>query len=96
MSAPEWVTAGGQIDLMPTLPGYVQGIVAADPFRLQCGDCTSTVTGPKIALLVILSGYHFHSCEGPDGPRRCPECLRSALLACSRRACQERGREIGR
>lgn len=68
---------------LPTLPGKVDGIVGLDPLVLQCRDCGSTYEGQKgIAFEIIRSGYHFHTCEGRDGRRRCPECLAAVKDAC--------------
>jgi hypothetical protein len=36
---------------------------------------------------VILSGFHFHSCED-GGPRRCPDCLKAAKAACPNGRCK--------
>ena len=74
---------------MPTLPGKVDGNVALDPCVVQCRDCGATETqrGRSLATFIILSGYHFHGCEGRDGKRRCPDCL-----AAVERECPNRGR----
>lgn len=71
---------------LPTLPGKVDGIVGWDPLVLQCRDCGATYTGARrsVAADVILSGYHFHTCE-PGSGRRCPECLAAAENACPNR-----------
>jgi hypothetical protein len=69
---------------LPTLPGKVDGIVGWDPLELQCRDCGAVYTGShnRRAADIILSGFHFHTCEGRDGRRRCPECLAAAESAC--------------
>lgn len=72
---------------MPTLPGKVDGVVGWAPCVLQCRDCGRTVTqtGKSAATFIILSGFHFHGCEGSDGVRRCPECLAVAEDNCPNR-----------
>lgn len=79
--------------LRSTVPGKVSGIVCLDPFTLQCADCGVTVTqqdvGTKrIAATIILSGFHFHICEGREGVRRCPSCLAAAKQACESSRCK--------
>jgi hypothetical protein len=72
------------VEMLPTIPGLVTGIVGLNPLRLQCGECgTVTVrTERGVAYGVIASGFHFHTCEGRNGIRRCPDCLARALAAC--------------
>lgn len=72
----------------PTLPGKVDGIISMDPFTLQCRDCGETYVGERPALSVILSGFHFHVCEGRDGVRRCPECLARVIAECASGRCK--------
>lgn len=71
-------------DQLPTVPGKVDGVVSLSPFTLQCRDCgaTAVMESGRIATFVILSGYHFHACEGRDGVRRCPDCLARVEAAC--------------
>lgn len=68
----------------PTLPGKVDGIVGLGPLVLQCRDCGTTYDGQRrsIAADIILSGFHFHRCEGRGGKRRCPDCLAAVERAC--------------
>lgn len=75
------------MEQLPTLPGKVDGIVGLDPLVLQCRDCGSTYEGERrsIAVDILLSGYHFHTCEGRDSRRRCPECLAAVIAACPNR-----------
>lgn len=76
---------------MPTVEGKVSGIVGLDPMVLQCGDCGATLTQPEgrqIAAFVILSGWHFHVCEGRGGARRCRECLATVKAACPSGRCK--------
>lgn len=77
------------ITQMPTLPGKAEGIVGLEPCVLQCRDCGTTATqgGRSLAGFIILSGFHFHTCEGRGGKRRCPSCL-----AAVERECPSRGR----
>lgn len=77
--------------LRPTIPGKVSGIVGWDPMVLQCGECAAIVTqdGRSSAAFVILSGYHFHICEGRGGIRRCPSCLAAARAYCPSLRCKE-------
>lgn len=75
----------GQLELQrPTLPGKVEGIVGWNPLELQCRDCGAVYTGEHrhLGADVILSGFHFHRCEGRDGVRRCPSCLAAVKAAC--------------
>lgn len=68
---------------LPTIPGKVDGIVGWDPMVLQCRDCGVTHEGRRNpATEIILSGFHFHTCEGRNGKRRCPECLAAVEAAC--------------
>ena len=71
---------------LPTLPGKVDGIIGLDPLVLQCRSCGVTYTGTRrrIAVDVILSGFHFHGCE-KGGGRKCPDCLAAAEAACPNR-----------
>ena len=73
--------------LRPTVPGMVRGIVDLGPFTLQCNDCGATVTGERPAITVMLSGYHFHTCED-QSPRRCPDCLAVVKAACPNGRCK--------
>lgn len=68
----------------PTLPGKVDGIVGWDPLELQCRDCGAVCTGDRNrrAADIILSGFHFHRCEGREGKRRCPDCLAAVEATC--------------
>lgn len=76
--------------LLPTLPGFVTGIVGVDPLVLQCHDCgvTTTRTERTAAAGIILSGFHFHICEGRSGVRRCPACLSAVRAGCDREHCR--------
>lgn len=69
---------------LPTLPGKADGIVGLDPLVLQCRKCGATYEGSRgrIAADIILSGFHFHTCEGQGAGRRCPDCLAAAIAAC--------------
>lgn len=76
---------------MPTLPGKVEGIVGLNPLVLQCRDCGDTYTGKhpdRGGFDVILSGYHFHRCEGRAGRRRCPDCLAKTVAECPHDGCK--------
>lgn len=45
-------------DLLPTLPGYLHGIVGCNPWRLQCDGCGAVeVIGPERSLVTM--GTHF-------------------------------------
>lgn len=68
----------------PTLPGKVDGIVGWGPLELQCRDCGAVYVGEHkfAATDIILSGFHFHRCEGREGVRRCPSCLAAVKTAC--------------
>lgn len=76
--------------LLPTLPGKAPGVVGLDPLVLQCQECGATHTqdGRGVAMTVILSGFHFHTCHG-DGLRRCPDCLARVIAACPSRRCKQ-------
>ena len=76
----------------PTLDGYVAGIIAVDPMVLQCRDCGRTLTQPEkrgVAVFIITSGWHFHTCEGPTGMRRCRDCLAAVVAACPSTRCKQ-------
>lgn len=75
--------------LLPTVPDMVAGIVSLEPFTLQCHDCLRTTSGKRAAITVILSGFHFHVCEGRTGVRRCPECLAKVVAACESSRCKD-------
>jgi hypothetical protein len=82
--------------LLPTVPDKAAGVVDVDPLTLQCHDCRSTVTHTNLGLrpgadaaLVILSGYHFHRCEGTGAVRRCPTCLDRVRAACDKPTCHQ-------
>ena len=67
----------------PTLPGKVDGIVGWDPLELQCRDCGAVYVGKnRGGFDILLAGFCFHTCEGPAGKRRCPECLAAVKAAC--------------
>lgn len=72
---------------LPTLPGKADGVVGWEPCVLQCRACgrTATQEGRSAAAFIILSGFHFHTCEGRGGMRRCPDCLAAAEAACPNR-----------
>lgn len=74
----------------PTLPGKVDGIVGWDPLELQCRDCGAVYLGEcrRRAADIILSGFHFHGCEGRNGKRRCPTCLAVVTAACPNVRCK--------
>lgn len=74
-------------DLLPTLPGKAPGVVGWDPLILQCFDCRTTYVGKRrsVGADVILSGFHFHTCEERSGKRRCPDCLGKVEAACPNR-----------
>jgi len=75
---------------LPTLPGKADGIVGLAPLVLQCRECGATHTGERrsVAADIILSGFHFHTCE-PGSGRRCPACLDAVTAACPNRRCKE-------
>lgn len=84
------IEQGTEIAQMPTLPGKVAGIVGWDPMVLQCRDCGVTHTGERNpAAEIILSGFRFHTCEGPTGMRRCPNCHAAVTAACPNRRCSD-------
>lgn len=70
---------------LPTIPGKVDGVVGWAPCVLQCRECgrTATQDGRSAATFIILSGFHFHTCEGQGSGRKCPDCLAAAVAACS-------------
>lgn len=80
---------GGMNEQLPTLPGKVDGVVSWDPLILQCRDCGDTFTGARRskAADIILSGFHFHTCEGRESHRRCPECLAKVIAECGSKRC---------
>jgi hypothetical protein len=71
---------------LPTIPGKVDGIVGWEPCVLQCRVCGDTTTqeGRSVATFIILSRFHFHTCE----ERKCPTCRASAVAACPNARCK--------
>lgn len=69
--------------LLPTVPGYVRGIVAVDPITVQCHDCGVTRECPPPAGM-ILARFIFHQHGEVDPPRRCPACFTAATADCGR------------
>lgn len=71
----------------PTLPGKVDGIVGWDPLEIQCRECGAVFEGHRRSVNadIILSGYLFHTCEGREGIRRCPDCHATVIAACPNR-----------
>jgi hypothetical protein len=77
---------------LPTVEGKVEGIVGVDPLILQCRACGATTTQPdgqRVGPFIILSGYHFHTCEGRTGIRRCPSCLAAVVAECPSTRCKQ-------
>lgn len=74
------------VEQLPTLPGKVDGIVGWAPLVLQCRECGTTYKGRyrSAATDIILSGFHFHTCE-KGGGRKCPGCLEAAEASCPNR-----------
>lgn len=75
---------------LPTIPGKVEGIVGWEPCVLQCRVCgdATTQTGRSVATFIILSRFHFHTCEERKGIRMCPTCLTAAVAACPNTRCK--------
>lgn len=80
-----------QPTLYPTVLDAAPGIIAWDPMRLQCQQCGAIHEQCRAsqATCIILSGYHFHGCEHPDGIRYCPDCLAAAVAACPNVRCKQ-------
>lgn len=56
-------------ELLPTLPGYVRGVVATDPLTIQCDGCGGLEKPP----LAVLTRTWFNPASSDDR-RLCPEC----------------------
>jgi len=56
-------------NLLPTLPGYVHGIVATDPLTIQCDGCGGLETPP----IAVLTQTWFNPVSS-DERRLCPDC----------------------
>lgn len=79
---------------LPTLPGYVEGIVAELPgaghrgrtlYTLQCAHCLALET-PQI---VVLMQTHFHPRSPKDNnPRLCRACRVRAYPDCNCYTCE--------
>lgn len=78
----------------PNLPGYIDGVIALAPLTLQCrtcGDVTANhgeVETRSDGAFVILSGFRFHGCDGPEGKRQCPDCLSATIQSCPSKRCK--------
>ena len=75
----------------PTVEGKVDGVIGVDPLVLQCRDCGAVAEQPEGragGAFLILSGFHFHICEGREGVRRCPECLARVKAECGTGRCK--------
>lgn len=77
--------------LQPTVPGYANGIICADPLTVQCSHCGVTATPPanrttrQIQLLVMHWGFMFH--HPCHQGRLCPKCRYHSMRACERTEC---------
>jgi len=74
---------------LPTVPGYVSGVVAIDlddrgrkVFTFQCADCHATDTPVSPGLTQML----FHPLR-EDGRRRCKACRTAAFPDCTCHNC---------
>ncbi|QLQ11151.1 MAG: hypothetical protein HZY75_13210 [Nocardioidaceae bacterium] len=73
--------------LLPTVPGYVTGIVDTDPLTLQCGACGALAvkTGDQsTGAFMVLSDFRFCRNEHPHGVRRCKACREDHKTECAR------------
>lgn len=63
-------------DLTPTLPGYVNGIIGRDPWRIQCQDCALISEDDHLILALKRHGGMIFHHGWPDGtnPRLCRAC----------------------
>lgn len=63
---------------LPSLPGMVHGIVAADPYEVQCDECLIVRCGggQMKGLQIILADIRFNArrYEVGDKRRLCREC----------------------
>lgn len=85
-TAPGGWTRAEPPHLRPTVPGMAAGIVGVAPLQQQCHGCGAIGTaepGHSDATAVILGGFRFHRCDGPDGQRLCGTCLHEAHQRCT-------------
>lgn len=66
------------VDLLPTVPGRVHGIVSLNPPTVQCDGCGRTHTDRTLALAVLQSGIQFHPPGVDDDRRLCRDCAHQA------------------
>lgn len=57
--------------LLPTVEGYVHGVVSLDPPSIQCDGCGHIATGERLATVALTSGILFTL---GDPRRLCAEC----------------------
>lgn len=61
-------------DLLPTLDGYVHGIVHVDPIRVQCDGCGVIAEGDPGSASVAIMGRIWFNPGSDDRRRLCGEC----------------------
>lgn len=65
-------------ELLPTLPGYVHGIVGRDPWRIQCDGCGAIETPEPLVLMRTEFAPALVRFRTGDARRLCPPCQESA------------------
>lgn len=80
-------------ELLPTLPGMVDGIVGHDllGWTVQCADCHDTVTAPKIWQAIQDRGMRFHPWPDGTNPRLCRACRLARGCDCHGCECERQG-----
>jgi hypothetical protein len=77
---------------LPTLPGYVHGIVAADPewrsCTVQCDGCLAT----KTDVPIVACGWAIFLCGNYPGYHPDERLCRDCRKACGCYACERTGR----
>lgn len=77
-------------ELLATLPGHAEGIIARDPWRIQCQEC-GLISQDKSALIAIRRhGLIFHTWPDGTSTRLCRTCRLERGCRCEN--CEEERR----
>lgn len=70
------MTAAPAVALLPTMPGCTAGIVALEPFTLQCAECGAL----EVPARTVLMRTRFHRPHYEI--RQCPACRLAMGCTC--------------